>query len=649
MNGWSSMFNSQRRAALCGAAFMLAGGMSALAGGVADFPLSKAVPADAFLALHTRGTDGHAFLDKQMARVWQAVEAQRFDRDIKRMLKQMNSNGEPPAGAADAPDDEQFEKLWQQFNDLASGVNWSTLGKREYAMCMKISFPTTEMVSMMKPPADTIAKDFEGLSAALKTLAGLQPDVLVLSTDGEGEKITHRISVQGSPFPISITLARVKDTLLVGFGSGFVEQALALLGGGEGATLASGERFTAAAKRIPADPIDTLVFCDMDRMFRQIRDMTKQAFDMGAQYSGEDPEAKAEIDRIQKMVARALDSVDMMEYSISFGATDGLRTSGQEVTVLRATAKEKALYPALFGNGPVQDALKYVPKSASGVSVTSGVNLLSLYNEVLKFIREEVPGGEEQLAFWDNMQEGMQFNLDKDLLSWLHGSMVQFSIAGATQFSRGETVFMLRVKDDAKARASLDRLFSEVEPMLAENNGAIRDAEIAGADGFRSVAHPMIAMMGMKAPTLGIKDGWLMFGSSTEVLGQTFEVAAGKGENFSANERYQKEGVPVTDKVTAFSFTDQTRMGEELGQALQLMTMGIRMGGGAEISRNPAVSSALTMLGKVGKVLKTLDFLQSSSSASTFDGKEVVTRSIWNYREPPAKAAAETTSEDGSR
>jgi hypothetical protein len=169
--------------------------------------------------------------------------------------------------------------------------------------------------------------------------------------------------------------------------------------------------------------------------------------------------------------------------------------------------------------------------------------------------------------------------------------------------------------------------------MLAQQQGSIVDAEIEGTEGFKSVVFPMLAMMGLNKPTLGVKDGWLFFGSSPDMIVAANDVASGKSENFSTNERFRKEGIPPEGNVVSLSFTDQTKLGEELGQALQMVPMIGMMA--PDIMKNPVAQGLLSMAGKAGRVVRKLDFFQSSASRSTRDGKMIVTKSITTYRAPP--------------
>ncbi len=594
--------------------------------GVADFGLSKLIPADACMVVHARSHDGQKFLDEQYARVWSVVEKQNFGTDIKRLLEQ--SIGTQMAEG-------EFDTHWQKMMDLCSGVEWSSLGKRESAFAMKIGWPTTEMVFLFRPPADQIEKDIEGLSRILKSMAEMAPQDLTVATDGDGAQVVHRLSVSNAPVPMSLTLAREKDTLIIGFGTAFVEQCLTLARSGEGSTLGSTPRFQEAVKAIAA-PQDELTFLDVDKLMGQIRSVISSALGMAGEFAGDDPEAKAEIDRVRSITSKMIDAVDMFEYMVASKATDGMRTTVDQVTVLRSDAASRLLYKPFFGTGTVDNPLKYVPKEAGGVTVSSGVDLASLYTAVLDFVKAEVPEAAEGLATWDAMQQEMSLNVQQDVLSWIQGNMVMFTIPGPTAYSAPESAVFVRVHDESKARAMMDRLTDTIEPMLTQNNGMIKDAEIEEAEGFRSVVHPMLAMLKVKAPTYGVKDGWLCIGSSPEVLAKSFDVASGKAENFGANERFRKEGIAPGSNLVALSFTDQTKFGEELGTMIQSMTGMLGMFGPPELRTNPAAQTALRMATKLGAVVKAINFLQSSAAVSTFDGKQLRTKMVANYREPPA-------------
>jgi len=609
---------------------------SAAAEGLKDFTLGKAIPADVFLAIHTRSHEGQEFLNKQYARVWEAVEKARLDRDLKRLLKSMaTENGTDP---------EAFEAQWQLITDLCTSVEWSALAGREYAMGMRMAPPMVEFVSLMMPPGDKVDSSFEGLSGLAKKLVELTEGNLTLSTDGEGSSVVHKITPAAeTPVPIVFTLAREGDVILVGFGSGLVEQSLALLRGGGGESLASTERFQAAFKDLPPAR-DMATYLDHRVMMKNIRGMMDYAMQAAAAQASESEQA--EIATVKRLIAKCIDSFDMFEYTAAVRTTDGMKSTEESLTLLSDDAKSHAMYDVLFSNPPIKNGLRYVPANASDFSFNSGIRLVKLYDWVIELIKNDVPDGQEALDAIAGFEQEIGLNIREDVLAWLKGGFISHSVPGATSYASAEWVMMLEVSDAEKANALLDRIFREVEPMLAGQNGSIVEAEIEGAEGFRSIIIPAMAMMGLNKPTVGVKDGWLMLGASPEILETTLSVAAGDEDNFSANERFQKEGILPSDEAVSASFGDLTSMGEQLGQALAMVPMAAMAI--PDAGRNPALQAMFSVVGKMGRIVRTFDFLLSQSSVSTISGNQIRTRMVVNYREPPSvKKPTPTETESG--
>ena len=599
--------------------------------GVDDFKLIQAIPADAFLAVSSRDHAGKEFINKQYARVWAAVEEAHFDRDIKKMLKSAWQQDQPAASEPTG-----FDQWWQQVEDLWTGVEWGSLCQREFAMGMKLGFPLPEFVVLMMPPAEKVQDSFAGLSGILKTLTELDPNAVKLTTEEDGETVVHRAAFVGTePFQLGLTLARHGNVIVIGFGPTMVEQTLALLGGKGGEALAATARFKDAFKQLPP-PADELSFVDLAKLFGQLREMMSGF--MGMAEGAMPPEGEPGYEQAQQWKAlptKILDMLDLWEYAAGVVTTEGMLATTDGITVLRDDAKSRPMYDVLYGNKPLKDPLKYVPENAGEFLVTSGIDLPALYKLVIKTLREDVPDGGDVVADIESLKQPDEggWDIENEIIGWIGGGFSMFTVPGKTPYSPSEFVLMLSVRDEDKARALLDRLLGIVAPMLANQQGSVVDAEIEGAEGFKSVVLPMLAMMGMSKPTVGVKDGWLFFGSSPEMIRTTLAVAAGKAPNFSSNPRFEKEGIPPEGNVTSLSFTDQTKLGEQLGQALQMVPMIGMMA--PEVARNPVAQGIINMVGKAGRVVRKLDFFQSRASRATFDGKVQMFKQISTYREPP--------------
>jgi len=605
--------------------------------GIDDFQLTRAIPADAMLVVHTRDHAGKEFINKQFERVWAAVERQGFDKDFKRLLKGLMQQG--------GTEVEGFDEQWQKIADLAAAVQWSTLMQREFAFAMKLSFPTVpDFVVLCMPPRERVEKDFEGLAALLKALVELAgAGQLTLTSEGSGTDVVHRLSL--GVMPASLTLARHKDVLILGFGSSMVEQTLALLRGEsdpQQAALRSSERFRRAFAKLPA-PTDELFFADLAKIMGESRKFAGLVREMAAASEAttqtEDAGAAAGV----AFLVPAVEAFDMWEYVASVASTDGLKKTSADIVLLRSDAEKCLLYRAFYGNEPLRSPLKYVPKEATAVAVGSGMNFLALYKAVLDFVGQHMPQGKDVLAKWEEVQTQIGFNVEEDVLSWLVGSYASFTAPGRSPYAP-EWVYILTLRDEQKAKATLERLYEKLNAMLAEQNGGVEDAQLEGIEGFkRIILPPLFAMVpGLGRPVLGVKDGCLFLGNSPEVVLTALKVGAGEHENFAKNERYLKEGLPIDANVTGFEFQDLSRLGEELGQAFAMVGVA-QMMMPPEVTKQPAVLTLLSVLNKVGRVVRTLDFYSSSCTVTTFDGKVLSTKSVTNYKEPPKPAVEEPT------
>lgn len=610
---------------------------AATAGNVDNFTLSKAIPADAMIVVHARNHDGMTFVNAQYDRVWEAIQRQRFDKDLRRLMQGLLRNSDGDVAA--------FEQRWQQINDLAAVVNWSKLTQRESAFAMKLALPHgADYVFLMMPAKDEVADDFKGLGAIVKNLVELAPpDTLQFATQGEGTSIVHTLTVPNMMPPMRLTLAREQDVILIGFGSMLTEQSLALLKGannGSGATLCTTPRFQQAFNDLPA-PRDALYFVDVDKIMAQSRGFAKMiggmaAAEMSGDANGPDP---------GKILTQLVDALDVYDYMAGSTTTDGMKTTTEEVAKLKSDGPQRPLYRVLYGHGPVEQPLKYIPQPATDVSVVSGIDLRALYTEVLSFVESNVPDGAAAIAQIKAVQANAGFDIEKDLLSWIGGTYASFSAPIPTPFLPG-WVWIVKVTDEEQALLALDRLYVMIDEAFMAEGGGVEDARIEAAPGFKRIILPVSVswVPGLGRPIMGVKDGYLFLGNGPEVVTAALNAGSSAAPNFSQNERYQQEGLPLKGPVTAFSYTDLSKIGESLGQLLPALAFGARMAA-QDAARDPLVNTALTVLTKAGDVARTFDFLESSCSVTTFADGTSRTKTVTHYQRPGSdKTSSETTS-----
>jgi hypothetical protein len=587
--------------------------------GVADFKLTHAVPADAMITISSRDHDGREFINAQMERVWDAIERQHFENDLKRLIKRSMAS----------PDDAaEFDTQWQQFRDLSATVEWRTLAQREFTYAMRMGMPMgSEWVLMFKPAEGRAAEDFEGLGAMAKHFAALIGDDVTLDTEETGDTIVHRLTLAEGPVPVMFTLARHKDAILFGFGTGMPEQSLALLRGEVDAktgSIVAQPRFQEALKRLPT-PKDMLMYMDIAAMMRETRNFAQMA-------AGASEQAAA--------LPKLVDMINMWDYVATVAETDGMTTRNEAVARLQSNKGDAGLRKAFYGNKPLDDPLKFIPREAKSFSVGNGANWWALYQSILGFVTQNVPEGagmvdmmKQQMATWPVDVEHM--------IRSLKGPYINFSAPGASSYATPHTVMMLQVSDPSGMQETLDKLQKLVAemPELKEQNVALEDLNQAGTKGFKMLMlQPFLAMM-VGQPCIGLHNDWLVITNGPQAVKLVVDLDSGQAESFARSDSFGSDGLPLEENVTSYGYTDLSNWHTETSAMMQMVPSMLQMASmfsGENIAKEPVVAAMLTTLGKAGGVVRECNFYKCSYAQTTFtDGLER-TKTVVHYRKPPA-------------
>lgn len=608
---------------------------TAWAAGIEDFKLTKAVPPDVMVAVHTRTHAGLEFVHQQMERVWKKVEAQNFEGDLKRLMRAAvdQSAGDPNA----------FEEAWTKFSDLAAAVDWKTLGEREFAYVMRLKPPFgSDHLYLMMPPSDRVEADYKGLSALIQqAVTMLPPNALTMGEEQTvGRCVFRKVALANSPMPWTLTLGRTDEVLLIGMGESLPDQALALLQEqGEAKTLAQTERFQAAFKELPA-PTDQMSFVDMSALLGSAGEMMAAVSKMSASQPA-DPNLPA-VEPL-KFLPALVKRFDLWDYIAAVGTTDGMKMTTETVTHLKPTASEKGLTKVFYGGQPLKDPLRYVPQEATSVAAFGGADLRALYDEALSFIKAEIPDGEAMVAQWEQMKGTLPIDIEQDLLAWMGGGITTFTAPLPTKFNPG-TVIIMDVKDPNAATTALTKLAELYVNATQQQRGAIEDSTMEGAEGFKHVILPAPLNMFIGEPMYGLKEGKLFLATNPKVLAAALDTAAGKRDGFAKNERFKEEGLPLPENATGFAYQDLSNWGREMSQMLG-MVGAVSMFAPPDLQKNPFFMTVLSVANKISRVLGEFNFYKSTCTVSSF--KDGVSHSsvVLHYQEPPKPPTTPRTTE----
>lgn len=609
-----------RNSVVCAAASaVVLAGLAQPVGAADRFSLGRAVPQGVYYYAHGAHNPERDAINARWDEIGQAVVDARFQDDVRDTIRGLLTNEEERA---------DFDAFWEKVSELIDGIEWRGLASEEIVYFARLSGKIPEHVIMLRGDPGAADKNITGLRTMLEELVKVSEGNLTLEVAEDNGNGFWRLTGEGMPFQVQ--LARRGDVIAVGLAQELLRESLGLLGGGSnGQPLVDTQRFKSALASLPAAE-DTILFFDIAQLFDSLRAMLEVA----EQEAGDSDDTEL----IVGIVSKILDQLDVVDFIVSVGQTDGNRVLTHEVARLKPGGADRGIGKVVRDQKPITRFDQYVPQEATDFSVSNGIDLEVLYDLVLDFIRQNVPDGEVALQDWARVQEEIGFNLQEDLLSWLTLEYVSVTLPAATPsaFSQEDSVFLLRVRDPAKARTRIDGWINNLQALLTENNQAlmISDVQVDGAEGFKSVTHPMV-MMFIRL-VYGVHEDRLIISNSAQAIATCLATARGEHPSVAQNPRVQQEGLLPKGPACSVSFTDQSWLGQEIAGALGMVSFAMNMFGAVMASEDPEAGVLLggigKVIGKLSPIVARINFLSSTASATTFDGQAYHTKGVTTYR-----------------
>ncbi len=619
-------------------AFVIVGGLRAQGEALPEhFTLSRYVPHDVWIVVHSVENPQRAYVEEQWVEVWHAVKRARLDRDLV-LLFYGDSDSEAKVNAL---------RRLDKVHELAGGVAWQ----------------------------DLIAK--ETVFAERRSQTGIRYDYIYLArgTSGSGEKnfaALAKLVEEGTPMiasalGVKVTLRRTTtsrfDVLAVGLNEGedrrpsyafFLMRQGDVIGAVAGAksfqhvralfmgkpgvqSMLDTPRFKSAVAEVQA-PTDSLMFLDVRAFMSDMCDMCERIVKVSAKNGG-----RIDIKQQRNVLRSLLDVADVLDYAVTSTSTNGLRESRHSVVRIQEGKQAAPVAKAFLARKPFERFDRFVPADAVSYNVTGFVDLGRLYDIALEFISSELSDGAAYIATFKGILDSIGLDPKRDVFSWLSGETVQVELRAPSGGS--EFVWFVRTDDPQLAWQKVNAGIDFVNKWLQARGQMlmVSPVDVRGA-GFRQITHPMLAMF--IRPVIGVHGEWLVVGSSANAVNRCLAVEAGAAPSIVENERFRREGVRPKGPVLSASFSDRSRLGEELAQGVTMIGLfgGILSANMDETTSKEAhkLMPKLMALGmKLVPVFKQLDFYSSQSSVTTYDGAtKVETFDVINYRPPPSKPDA---------
>jgi len=605
--------------------------------GAEKFTLGKGIPQDVFLYLHHVGNPERAFVTEHWRSVYKAFEEIQFGTKLHSLFIDSVPEEDRPA----------FTENWNKAVQLLKKVDWFNLCDREMVIASRIKPPMPEFIFLGRSSPEHIEKNATALADLLAHAATLNEEFSVKKT---GSGANQQVTLHFESLDLQLRMIRRGDLLALSFDNGLSQQVFDMLEGkDETPSILDSPRFKNAMSKLPKAE-DRLAFVDINGLLKGVGAAAEAIIPSPAEGTpGDVPDPKT-------IVNKFLGHLEIFDYLASTGSMDGRTAKNEILFALSPDAESSKLYPVIANQKPFENFDKYIPAEAVGFRLWSGADLSALYKFIIEFVEKEIPG-ESPLANLKKMEEDNDFDIDRDLLSWISGEIISIQLPAATPnaFSTKDSVFLLRVKDDQVAKEKVDALAKRLVTIAQQMNQPLMLQPVPDLKGFMSLTHPMLAML--LRPIFGVQDGWLIVGTTEPALKTVLATAAGKHDTIAKSERFQKEGLIPKGPVSNMSYTDLSNLGTELSQMVAIFSFVGQMLPGQqqgqlqapegaqpqESSPNAAMMSGmrslLGMAGEIAPVLTKLDFFQSSASICNFDGSQWRTTSIVNYKPEKPKAA----------
>ncbi|MGB2985763.1 MAG: hypothetical protein WBE26_07750 [Phycisphaerae bacterium] len=598
------------------------------------FTLGRYIPGDVWLYAHAVHNPERDWLDKEWQEVLDALKASGIDRDLISLVM----------AAVGDEDRAETEATLEKWMALIAQVRWSDMWAKELAFAERMTKGALgpEYLALMRGKPGTAEGNTAGLVAILKEVTSLSEKTRFAERDVSGVTVWSLGQCKPEvPEPVpGIYLFRKGDTIGLGLGLAhepFTDVIHLMTGESDSPAIVATPRFREALAEVKT-PEDSVLFFDGKQLFRDIRGLMQLAA-RDAEASGDNKDVK-----VVHLIWRILDLCDVWDYSVVSVETEGRRELTHTFARIQPDKRESPLLCAFFGRKPFERFDQFIPVDATGFHVNGFIDLESLYKLVIDFVEQNVPDGAEYIARWNGLLALVGFDPQRDLFSWFSGEMVSVTLPPevVTPMSNSDWMVAFRVKNGALASKKIDAAMDFINCKLqAHGQMLIVTPAPVNAEGFRQITHPMV--MAFLRPVIGVKDEWLMIGSSPATINKCLAVAAGKAPSIRHNERFKREGLIPEGPVASCSFKDMSNLGEELGMAVGMVGMvGGMMSGIIQDSDadevKPILQKLMAMLMKLGPVLQKIDFYSSDSSVTTYDGALTLrTERVITYK-PPSSA-----------
>jgi len=599
--------------------------------------LTRYVPADVWLIFGNVHTPEREVVWEHWSRVYNALSHCGIERELRLGI----ASGLPEASRA------EFERTWETFANAFRGIKWRDLTAQEIVFAERISTLFPDIIVLMRPAPATHADNVKGLADVMRTLASFAKNGELVFTEQQISGVnTWSIDLRNAP--VGLCLLQKDDVVGLVMGQAGRNDVIALLAG-QAATpsIADSPRFRAALADVPV-PEHAYGFMDFARLFEVVPSFPRMIMGMaevksapavdGTDVNSNGPTPQS-VEAWLRVFSVVLDHFDVLDYIAVSGNMDNEQEYAHTLVRTKPSSRNKPVYRMIANRAPIENVHRYLPVECTSFAASTFVDLGELYRLILSILRDHVPTGASLCDKWRQTQQDWGWNVEEDLLNWIGGEVIYFTspLRTPSPFGGEEQVCLFRVTDREKAKVELAAGVDRLVALLSKHGQPLNLTPVTDlpAEGFRRINHPLLAAF-MVQPCFGVWEDWLVFATSDHSLRLMLETAADKHDSILKNERFRQEGIIPNGPVTGITFSDMSKLGEEM--AASFIAMGFVAGSIPDQPETRPIRAIFRSLGSLGPVVSEINFYSSMGSVTTFADGAWRTTTKTTYK-PAARTA----------
>ena len=574
--------------------------------------LRRGVPADAFLAVHSKHNPERDFQRAYYEEIWETVLETRI---IEQAVK-IATDRLPEA------DVEKAKLIIDELRVAAGPFDLEAVSNAKevvYAQFMvadtvESKQPLTgQHLVLMRVTPQAAASCAEAVKNLFDLVEKYSEGKLPVCSMHEGDTTVTTLMLP-PPVPFRPTVARLGDVLLLSTSEEVTRRSLAMLAGAGGESKFDDPRLQDALARLP-EPEDSLVFYDGRLQFSQMKGI--------AEFIRQIAQGEPEAERVAGLIELLFDEISIPDYEVTVEYTEGNLNRTASFGRLMPGSEDKLLTKVLASGEPFEDWQGWVPSDALSYSFWTGINLHPVYEKVVSVIEERIPEAKPGLEKFEAMQADIGVHLDRDLLQTFSGECVSVSLPAANPVAFGgrDSVTAMRCHKPDRIRKLLHRAIDKLNEIPAVAIQQLALVECEEMEGFEELTVLTLAPFGVR-PVIGFRDGWMLMGSNTQAVQAVLDTRAGEGDSpISDTEDFKRFNLEVDGPVYTLKYSNTAESTRQIAKVLNQVGMMAPMiigmaGAKADPEAIEPFQEAVALLPSAGRIVSKFDFLEAKLSVT---------------------------------